>query len=179
LNSRPGAQAPGRAHGQGRAVLDQASNANQFIDKFRVRPNRIIAERIEALEPGESPRPGRGPVEALEQRLARATRDLEQRIEAVRGDAEGVVGPTLTSLTRRWPRRHAFRRSPTMHRTAGRQGLAADLVRRAESVRESADGAVRHSRLFRLVRRLACYVRQSLEETLLLITVWTPSGRRW
>lgn len=128
-------------------LIDQATDASKLIEQFEARADRLLSTKLEAIEARieASQSAAAAKVEALEQRLLRGTREMEQRIEAIRRDADAIVAPGLGALNDAIARATlVLGRSPTSAPdTVPQGGSLGDVVRRAEGVRDSADIALR------------------------------------
>lgn len=116
-------------------LLTQATEQAKIFEKLESQAATLIDTKIQTLEARlEAVTAGAtAQSEALEERVRRASRELEQRIEAIRRDAQSIAGPAQEALDR------ACDRAEKMAGTGA--GSLGDLVARGERVAEAA-GAI-------------------------------------
>ncbi len=113
-------------------LLTQAAEQSRVFEKLEARAGNLIDSKIQILESRlEAVTAGAtAQAEALEERVRRASRELEQRIEAIRRDAQSIAGPAQDALNK------ACDRAGTLAGTGA--GSLGDLVARGERLTETA-----------------------------------------
>lgn len=122
---------------QVQAILDRATDAGRIVDQVESRASSIIESKVMLLEAKIEAvqSAANAKAEALEERLRLATREFEQRIEALRNDAESVVAPGAQRLTT------LIEQAKQMSSKA--PGCLGDLVSKGETARAETEAAIR------------------------------------
>ena len=113
-------------------LLTQATEQSKVFEKLESHAATLIDSKIETLESRllAVTAGATSQAEALEERVRRASRELEQRIEAIRRDAQSIAGPAQEALER------ACDRATKMASSGA--GSLGDLVARGERVADTA-----------------------------------------
>jgi ABC-type transporter Mla subunit MlaD len=115
-------------------LLAQATEQARVFEKLEAQAGSLIDSKIQILESRLQAVTGgaAAQAEALEERVRRASRELEQRIEAIRRDAQSIAGPAQEALNKACERAGMLAGSGA--------GSLGDLVARGERVAQTAEG---------------------------------------
>ncbi len=118
-------------------LLAQATEQARVFEKLEQSAGNLIDEKIGVLEARLAAVTGgaTAQADALEERVRRASRELEQRIESVRRDAHTIAGPAAEALT------IACERAAILAGTG--QGSLGNLIARGERLAEQAGSIAR------------------------------------
>ena len=113
-------------------LLAEATEQSRVFEKLEQHAGNLIDEKIGVLEArlGAVTSGATAQAEALEERVRRASRELEQRIENTRRDAQTIAGPASVALTL------ACERAASLAGTG--DGSLGDLIERGERLSEQA-----------------------------------------
>ncbi len=81
-------------------LVDEAHRAASAVDTLDAKADRLIESKLTALEArvDAAQAAAAARVEALEERVRTTSRELEQRLDAIRRDADGLLGPSQSAL---------------------------------------------------------------------------------
>lgn len=131
-------------------VLSQASDVGKLIATIEEKTAHILESKIQSMEARAQAiqAAATAHTQALEERLKRATRELEQRIEAIRRDADSIVGPSADKLHGLCDRATEIMGTQTPGHVP--ETSLAGLVARAEAIAARTEGAIDHMDRVRL-----------------------------
>lgn len=117
-------------------LLARAEEQSRLFEQLEGRAGGMIESKVQMLESRleavQSAATAR--TEALEERIRRASRELEQRIEAIRRDAQSIAGPAADALSGLCQRAGAILGREPGASTPAAGGSLGDVVERAEAL---------------------------------------------
>jgi len=128
-------------------VLSQASDVGKIIATIEEKTAHILESKLQSMEARAQAiqAAATAHTQALEERLKRATRELEQRIEAIRRDGDAIVGPSAEKLEGLCTRAILIMGNGAAATQTGPADTSlAGLIARAEGIAEKTQGAIDH-----------------------------------
>lgn len=128
-------------------VLSQASDVGKIIATIEEKTAHILESKLQSMEARAQAiqAAATAHTQALEERLKRATRELEQRIEAIRRDGDAIVGPSAEKLEGLCTRALLIMGNGAASTQTGPADTSlAGLIARAEGIAEKTQGAIDH-----------------------------------
>lgn len=126
------------------SVLSQASDVGKLVAAIEEKTASILEGKIQAMEARAAAiqAAATAHTQALEERLKRATRELEQRIEAIRRDADSIVGPSAEKLQGLCERAASIMGNTALGEPAANS--LAGMIAKAEEITKRTEGAIDH-----------------------------------
>lgn len=120
-------------------LLAAVSNQAKVFEQLETKAGGLIETKLSVLDARTLAitSAATAKTEALEERIRQASRELEQRIDAIRRDAQSISAPVHDGLLK------LCERATALINASGESGGLKELVTRAEGVREAAGEIVR------------------------------------